>query len=114
MNYHCIWGKFSDDLLFIVILKFHFGTEKKNTLHFVLITKHCWILQTSRVIVSFMIPRPGRLRQEDCKLEASLRCVVKPYLTITQIMKEIVTVQNKNYLLRFLKKAEKTLIILMT
>lgn len=30
MNYHCIWGKFSDDLLFIAILKFHFGTEKKH------------------------------------------------------------------------------------
>lgn len=34
MNYHCIWGKFSDDLLFIVILKFHFGTEKKKHLSF--------------------------------------------------------------------------------
>lgn len=58
----------------------------------------------------FMIPRPWKLRQEDCKLEASLRCVVKPKLTsypIPKIMKEVVTVQKKSYLLRFLKKSRK-------
>lgn len=49
-------------------------------------------------------PKTWEVKAGGLQIEASLRCVVKPYLTsysIPQIMKEVVTVQKKSYFLRF-------------